>query len=304
MKRICSILALFLVSWHFVSGQEIKVATEILSFLADDISAGRASGSADKVISEQYIITRFKQAGLKPFNWSYTQSFHYNDTIVLRNITGVVPSVTPSDEYVIVSAHYDGLGKLNETVYNGADDNASGVTALLSLAEAFMKMKKDGKGPHKNILFVAFDGKELSMSGSEYFVITYPFNKNRIICNVNMDIMGTTLAPIKKDRPDYLIILGESTLPKPMQGIISAVNATGDNLNLDFSFYGSQEFTRMMYELGDHFSFAKAGIPALLFTSGFHQYTYKPSDDVSIIDFGVLSKRTSLIFNFLNRIAN
>lgn len=275
----------------------------ILSFLADDISSGRPSGTPEQQISCNYIISEFKRAGLKPFNWSYTQSFHYDDTLVLHNIMGVVPAICPSDEYVIVSAHYDHIGTLNNVVYNGADDNASGVTALISLAQMFSKMRSDGVGPKKHILFVAFDGKELSMAGSEYFVTTYPFEKEKIVCNINMDILGGTVAPIIKSRPDYMIVLGEHTLDSKYQGLIKQCNdETVNKLHLDFTFYGSKDFTTMMYELGDHYAFAKKGIPALLFTSGFHEFTYKPTDDIDIIDFPILSRRTILIYNFIRKL--
>ncbi len=273
---------------------------EILSYLADDMTKGRASGTDGKLYAEQFIVERFKQYGLKPYNWSYTQSFQYSDSIVLRNVVGLIPSANNSDEYIIISAHYDHIGEINGRIYNGADDNASGVTALLNIAEMFSTMKSAGKGPRKNLIFVAFDGKELSMSGSGYFVRHLSIPHKNIVCDINIDMLGTDLVPVGSNK-EYLIVLGEERLNPKYQGmLLSLCHKPQYKLDLDLTFYGSRDFTKMFYTMGDQYSFAKSGIPAVLFTSAFHQHTYKPTDDVSIINFPLLRKRTLIIFNFIN----
>lgn len=279
-----------------------KSQMEILDFLADDMCNGRASGTTGAQTAARFIMERFRSMGLKPYNWHYTQSFLYQDSIVLRNVVGVLPAVHRSDEYVIVSAHFDHLGRLGSRVYSGADDNASGVAALLSIAEAFCEMKRDGNGPDKNIIFVAFDGKELSMSGSGHFVANLGINRSRIVCNVNMDILGTDLEPVG-DNKEFIIALGENTLKPEYRGYLSYLCQSGRyRMDLDLTFYGSRDFTRMYYEMSDQNSFAQAGIPAVIFTSGFHDHTYKPSDKPDIINFPLLRKRTAIIFNFINNI--
>ncbi|MBP5302264.1 MAG: M28 family peptidase, partial [Bacteroidales bacterium] len=120
---------------------------ETLEYLANDMTEGRATGSKGKHNAEQFIRERFRKYGLKPFNWNYTQSFRAKDTLAVRNVVGVVPANGMSDEYIIIGAHYDHLGVLGGNTYNGADDNASGVTALLDLARVFAKMRADGAGP-------------------------------------------------------------------------------------------------------------------------------------------------------------
>jgi len=239
---------------------------------------------------------------LKPYNWTYTQSIPYQDSLILRNIVGYLPSSNLSDEYVIVGAHYDHLGELAGSVYSGADDNASGVTALLSLIEMFCAMKADGEGPQKNIIFVAFDGKELSMSGSEGFVRNLDIPKNKIVAAVNLDMLGTDLVP-PHDMKEYLIVLGESTLNEKYRGFLKYIcNRPEYAMDLDLTFYSSKAFTKMYYEMGDHHSFAKEGIPALLFTSAFHDHTYRPSDKPQIINFPLLRKRTMVVFQFINHL--
>lgn len=276
---------------------------EVVASLTCDLTEGRETGSTGNLLAQQYLVKQFRSMGLVPFNWNYTQSFRCNDTVIGRNVVGIVPSVRPCDKYIVVSAHYDHLGKLHGRIYPGADDNASGVAALVSLARMFARMRAEGNGPAKNIIFVAFDGKELDMLGSRYFVKNLPMAKGKITANVNMDILGSDLVPTGRD-PEYMIALGEETLPNRYQGHLSFITGFKRDFRMDLclTFYGSRDFTKMMYKLGDHNSFAEAGIPAVFFTSGFHSHTYKPSDTMEIINFELLKKRTMVIFDFLNRL--
>jgi Predicted aminopeptidases len=275
---------------------------KIVTYLADDMTRGRASGTPGKQYAEQYIVNAFREAGLTPVNWNYTQSFRHDDTTVLRNVVGLIPSAFESDEYIVISAHYDHMGEMGGKIFSGADDNASGVAALISMAELFAKMKRDGKGPRKNLIFVAFDGKELSMAGSRYFVRHLPVPKSKILCNVNMDMLGTDLVPTGKNK-EYLILLGEERLPESCRGYASYLSRRVQyRMDLDLTFYGSRDFTRMVLDMSDQKSFAKAGIPAVCFTSAFHQHTYKPTDRPDIINFPLLKKRIMLIFNFINHL--
>ena len=275
---------------------------QILEHLADELTDGRAAGTNGKQLAEQYIVEQFRSMGLKPVDWTYTQSSLYEDSIAIRNVVGLLPASTGSDEYIVIGAHYDHLGRLGHTVYPGADDNASGVTALLSIARMFCAMKADGVGPRKNLLFVAFDGKELDMAGSRWFVRHLPVPKEKVKAMVNMDMLGTDLVPPGRNR-EYLFAIGENTLPETYQGYLSYLcHRAAYKLDLDLTFYGSRDFYRMMYETSDQHPFARAGIPAVLFTSAFHQHTLKRSDTPAIIDYPLLRKRTLVIFNFINRL--
>ena len=315
MKKSCAILlalALCLLSAAPVSRAQslrtyenlVRVQDEerILSYLAHDMTEGRAAGTKGKELAEHFIVEQFRSLGLKPWHWTYTQSFRYADSIAIRNIVGLLPASVPSDEYIVIGAHYDHLGKLGHTVYPGADDNASGVTALLSLVRMFTAMKADGVGPRKNLLFVAFDGKELDLAGSRYFVRHLGIPREQITAMVNMDMLGTDLVPPHRNR-EYLIALGENTLPETYRGYLSYITTrTLYKMDLDLTFYGSRDFTKMMYETSDQHPFAKAGIPAVMFTSAFHEHTYKRTDRPDIINYPLLRKRTLVIFNFINRL--
>ena len=277
---------------------------DIVEHLCDSVMEGRGSGTRGGEAARSYIRSYFKDLELKPFYFKDTYAFRHNDTIRMHNVLGVVPALQPCDKYIVVSAHYDHLGVIKGKTYPGADDNASGVAALLTLANMCTEMRRDSVGPFVNILFVAFDGKEYSMAGSKRFISDLPFDPANIVCEINMDILGSTLVPVHKN-PEYLIVLGRNTLPENLRGIIANCNRSrGLNLDIDYTFYGSDDFTRTMYRLGDHYPFNQKGVPALLFTSGFHQHTLKTSDTPAIIDYKVLAKRTKLIFNTIQGISN
>lgn len=315
MRKSCAILLLsvvFLLSAGQKAGAQSLRAYEnlisiedqrrTLEYLADEMTEGRASGTVGKQMAERFLVEQFRAIGLKPWNWTYTQSFLYEDSIAVRNVVGLLPAAQPSDEYIVIGAHYDHLGRLGHTVYPGADANASGVTALLSIARMFSAMKAAGTGPRKNLIFVAFDGKELNMAGSRWFVRHLSVPREKITAMVNMDMLGTDLVPPHGDR-EYLFALGENTLPETYRGYLSYLcHRAFYKLDLDQTFYGSRNFEKMMYESSDQQPFAKAGIPAILFTSAFHQHTLKKSDTPAIINHPLLRKRTLVIFHFIHRL--
>lgn len=276
-----------------------KKQSKLLSYISNDCARGRSTGTLAAQMVAEYIKDYFVEYGLQPYGGAYYQPFLCND-LRARNVIGIIPSIVPSDEYVVISAHYDHIGALNGFVYNGADDNASGVTALLNLAEIFGTMYKAKMGPNKNIIFAAFDAKEQSMSGSRHFVKNLSIPKKNITAAINMDQIGSVLEPVHKGVTDYLIVLGEKTLSENNRGKLGICNTFYNiNLDIDYTFYSSKTFTELYYDLSDQVAFKEAGIPALLLTSGFHKHTYKISDDEDIISYPVLKKRTMLVFYFL-----
>lgn len=272
----------------------------LMTWLAHDMNHGRATGTRDAARVARYIETHFRQYGLEPFcAGSFYQPFLADSAsgTVGRNVIGFVPSAVPSDEYVLITAHYDHLGVLDGNIYNGADDNASGVTVLLNLADMFGTMKKTRTGPDKNIIFAALDAKELNMAGSKHFVDHLIIGKDSIICAINIDQIGTVIEPVHEADTNFVIVLGEQTLRRQDRGLIDMCNRYYNiGLDIDHTFYGSENFTRLFYQLSDQIVFHEAGIPALVFTSGFHRHTYKTTDDPDIISYPVMKKRTLLIF--------
>ena len=249
----------------------------IMTWLAHDMNHGRATGTRDAARVARYIETHFRQYGLEPFcAGSFYQPFLADSAsgTVGRNVIGFVPSAVPSDKYVIITAHYDHLGVLDGNIYNGADDNASGVTVLLNLADMFGTMKKTRTGPDKNIIFAALDAKELNMAGSKHFINHLSIGKDSIICAINIDQIGSVLEPVHETDTNFVIVLGEQTLRRQDRGFIDLCNRYYNiGLDIDHTFYGSENFTELFYQLSDQIVFHRAGIPALVFTSGFHRHT-------------------------------
>ncbi len=312
-----SIILLFLITFtqyafsqnsdKYASGIDRNVLEEYVTYLSDDLTLGRGIGTSGHSISGTMIREEFEKWGLIPFyDQSITQSFYKNirdlkDSVIGRNIIGVVQAQQYSDQYIVVSAHYDHLGVLGGRIYNGADDNASGVAALLNIARQFSLMRAAKEGPRINIVFAAFDGKESNMAGSEYFMNSLPIPKKNILCNINIDQIGTIFAPPRADT-NYVLVLGANT-NKDLKRKIDAVNRFYNlNIDVDYSFYGSPAFADLFYKSSDQHSFVKKGIPSLLFTSGIHMHTYKPTDDYYFINWQVLENRTKLIFYLINSI--
>ena len=271
----------------------------IITYLSDSSMQGRATGSKGIMEAGRYITGEFKKYGLLPAGETYTDGFMAG-TAIGRNIAGMIQSREGNDEYIIVTDHYDHIGILDGKTFPGADDNASGIAALLNIAEIFSAMDKAGKGPGKNIVFAALDAKELNMAGSAHFIKNSGIPADKIICNINIDQIGSVLAPPHADS-NYVMVLGcESFRKTDLKKVLSLLNNKyGTYLDIDHSFYGSRTFYKIFYRLSDQDNFTKAGIPAILFTSGIHERTYKTSDTPDIISYPILKRRTELIFRLI-----
>ena len=124
--------------------------------------------------------------------------------------------------------------------------------------------------------------------------------KDKIELMVNIDQIGSTLSPVHRDRSDYLIMLGNDSLPKDKRMNLEVSNYMHDiNLDLCLSYYGSDTFTRVFYRLSDQKVFVDNGIPAVLFTSGITMNTNKTRDTAASLDMNVLKKRVTLIYHWL-----
>ena len=285
-----------------------------LSFLTDELCEGRATGTRGGIEAAFWVQRKFEKAGLKCIGGSYGSHFTTPTGAVAHNVIGMIPGALsmPRDSYIIVGAHFDHLGELDGKLYPGADANASGTIALTSLADIFGAMKEMGKVYDCNILFVAFDAKEMDMAGSaslwkliDYGMLKDPvsgesISKEKIRLMVNLDQIGSSLSPIRRDREDYLLMLGNDSLPKDKRMNLEVCNMMHDiNLDLCFSYYGSKAFTDVFYRLSDQRVFVDNGIPAVFFTSGITMNTNKTRDTAENLNFEVLHKRIRLIYHWL-----
>ena len=119
---------------------------------------------------------------------------------------------------------------------------------------------------------------------------------------VNIDQIGATLSPLRRERPDYIIMLGNEKLKESKRGLLEYCNKTLlTNLDLGFDYYGSKQFTTLFYRLSDQRIFIDNGIPSVLFTSGITMKTNKTYDNVASLDYAVLRKRILLMFYWIEK---
>lgn len=266
---------------------------------------GRGAGTEGAAITAEFIEQEFKEYGLESYKGiSYIQEFKLpiakeSNTKIGRNIVGFIPAKEKNSKFIIIGAHYDHIGTINGRLFPGADDNASGVISLLQLAKAFGKRYLErGKGD-KNILFVAFDANNISLSGSRYFVERLGGELKDIECMINIDQIGSNLSPPSTDST-YILILGSNKLKEWQKERIDSYNTRfKTNLHIDYTYYNSESFYNIFYKISDQNSFAEMGVPALLFTSGITKLTNKEEDNISNISFDTLYKRILLIYRFI-----
>jgi hypothetical protein len=177
---------------------EKQIMEKWLNFLASDSMKGRKNGSPEMKKAAIWIADNFKAFGLKAYKENDGYFQHYfikrgKDSIPETNVIGFLEGNDPllKKEYIVISAHFDhlGIGKPvnGDSIYNGANDNASGICGLLGIAKSIQKMKVK---PGRSILFAAFSGEELSASGSRYYVRHMNFPVTSIYLNMNIEMIG------------------------------------------------------------------------------------------------------------------
>jgi len=282
-------------------------------YLCDTTFGGRGTATRGSVEAAFWIARRMETAGMMPLSGSWGQSFQVGEEVG-HNIVGFMPGTRTgkSESYIIVAAHYDSHGKMNGKVFPCADSNASGVVAMLTIADMFKEMKDLGRLYGCNVIFIASDGKERNSAGTKAFMdllnsgkIKDPVSQKtiehkQIKSAVVLDILGSSLEPMHRNRKDYLILLSNSGDKFYLSGMNSS---QGINLDLGFDYYGSKNFTEMfLYRVGDQKVFHDNGIPVSLFTSGITMKTNKEIDDPESLDYEVFRKRVILIFHWLTKV--
>jgi len=206
---------------------------------------------------------------------------------LVPNVVGILEGSDSllRNEYLVYSAHTDHIGIRpggNDSISNGADDNASGVAGLLELAEAFAQ---PGMRPRRSILFLAPGAEEDGLLGSAHFTEHPTVPLSRVVANINMDLIG-------RNWPDSVIAVGldHTDLGKTLQAVVRAhpelrMTPIPDRWPEERIFYRS-----------DHYNFARKGVPILFFTSGTHPDYHQPSDEASRIDVEKQARLVQLLF--------
>lgn len=290
-KCILILLAFVAILPNFGSAQKIstKKLKKHITFLASDDLHGRATGSEDEVKAANYIVAEFEKIGLKPKGnsgtWFNDFEFHKSTDphgtvsadgplVHARNVCGYLDNGAAST--VIIGAHYDHLGLGHDhnsldanpagKIHNGADDNASGVAAVIELARFFTKNKE--KERH-NFLFLCFSGEELGLLGSKKFTEYPTLDLKTVDFMINMDMVGRL-----NEEKKTLVVGGVGTSPTWVPAIKAQPNP-GFSIKQDSAGIGPS----------DHTSFYLKNIPVLFLFTGQHGDYHKPSDDVEKINF-------------------
>lgn len=159
-----------------------------LQQLSSDAFQGRKAGTPEIALSHTLIQNRLRQAGMDSLNAGYFQTFTYNG-IEHKNLLGIIKGSSKPDEYIVMSAHYDHIGVRagDGDVYNGADDNASGVAAVLAAAKYFK-----AHPPKHSIIFALWAAEEVGLRGSKYFTDNLPgsLTLSQLKFNLNLDMIA------------------------------------------------------------------------------------------------------------------
>lgn len=216
------------------------------------------------------------------------------EKISTENVLGYVEGSDLKDELIVITAHYDHLGKHDGVVYNGADDDGTGTVAVMELAEAFMNAKRDGCGPRRSMLFMTVTGEEKGLLGSAWYTRhpVYPLEKT--MCDLNIDMIGRVDEEHSSDS-NFVYVIGSDKISPDLKKSIESANKKYCSLKLDYKFDDPND-PNMFYYRSDHYNFAKNGIPVAFFFSGVHADYHKETDEVSKINFSLVQKRARLVF--------
>lgn len=211
------------------------------------------------------------------------------------NVLGFLEGSDLKNEIIVVTAHYDHLGKdAAGVVYNGADDDGSGTVSVIEIAEAFAKAKKEGHGPRRSVLFMTVSGEEKGLLGSDYYVNHPVFPLEKTICDLNIDMIGRVDEKHASDS-NYVYVIGSGMLSSGLQAVSEKAAKEKSTLKLDYTFDDPKDKNRFYYR-SDHYNFAKNKIPVAFYFNGVHADYHKETDEVSKINFALMEKRARLVF--------
>lgn len=258
-------------------------AADTIAFLealsADDM-AGRRTGSDGHSKAQNLIVSRMESLDLVPFDGTYRHSFEFGPVpgemsatgaalATGVNLAGFVQGTGERRQTIVVGAHYDHIGAVSGLIYNGADDNASGVAGMLAMAEYFQIHR-----PHNDFIFVAFDAEEFALDGSRHFVANTLDPGLNVALNINLDMIA---------RGETTGLWASGVLHNPSLGrmVRTVVAQAPVRLSLGHDTPGSDDDWTM---LSDHGPFYLAGIPHIYLGVEDHADYHQPSDVFERID--------------------
>lgn len=211
-----------------------------------------------------------------------------------ENVLAYIPGKLENEEVLVITAHYDHIGKEGDVVFNGADDDGSGTVALLELAEAFQQAVNEGFKPLRSILIMPVSGEEKGLLGSKAYTNNPVFPLENTVANLNIDMIGR-LDEAHKENSNYVYLIGSDKLSTDLHEVSEEVNKAHTKIELDYTFNDENDPNRFYYR-SDHYNFAKNGIPVIFYFNGVHEDYHKATDTVEKIDFSKMEKITRLVF--------
>ncbi|WP_185962567.1 M28 family peptidase [Thalassomonas sp. M1454] len=255
----------------------VEKSLERLSSLSFD---GRKPGSTGHKKAQQYITSVFNSNSKGPTSTIF-HSFTYKKQFKTKEGTNLlfkkIGNITP-DKFIVITAHYDHLGKKGSNVYLGADDNASGTAVLLGLQQYF-----NNKQTKHSIIFVAIDAEEDDLAGSRALLKSGIINPSQVLLNLNLDMIAHGY------KQKYLYV-NKTSSNQILKQVLQKYHRIKDNVELKQKRYLNNDRNSIikgridLTRASDHYEFAKVGIPYLFITGDNHKYYHKPEDSFEKIN--------------------
>jgi hypothetical protein len=236
-----------------------------------------------------------------------------NEESLTQNVVAVFEGSDPllKDEYVALGAHYDHVGVgtpvKGDSIYNGADDDGSGTTALLAIAEALAKAPLR---PKRSVLFVWHAGEEKGLWGSRYFTDYPTIPLEKIVTQLNIDMIGRSKIPADTNPrnkeltgPNEVYVIGSKMMSTELGELSEKVNKEYLNLNYNYRYDDPGDPNRFFFR-SDHYNYARKGIPIIFFFDGEHEDYHRPGDSPDKIDYKKMEKVVRTIYMTLWDVAN
>ncbi|RXP52337.1 M28 family peptidase [Lutibacter sp. HS1-25] len=279
-----------------------------LYVMASDEFEGRNTGEPGQKLAAEYLKDFYKSHNIaSPLGGD--DYFQEIPTEELRpnlkpseNVLAFIEGSEKPEEIIVISAHFDHLGKTEEDIFNGADDDGSGTVAIMKIAEAFQNAVLEGNGPKRSILFLHVTGEERGLLGSKYYVNHPVFPLKNTVADLNIDMIGR-VDEAHTDTPEFVYLIGSDKLSSELHEISEAINNQFTKLVLDYTYNDDNDPNRFYYR-SDHYNFAKNNIPIIFYFNGTHEDYHKASDTPDKINYEVLAKRTQLVFFTAWELAN
>jgi hypothetical protein len=301
----------------------VSASEDLLEFLFSAAPTGYADLKRDADAKDP--LPSFRLEGVS-ITFNIDVDYEVVRTQLAQNVVGIVEGSDPQlkDTYVALGAHYDHVGYAEgevtsgdrgprraaapgrvtsgveqDRIWNGADDDGSGSVALLALARAFA----EGERPRRSLLFVWHTGEERGLWGSRYFADYPEVPLDRIVAQLNMDMIGRN-RDNKASESDTVYLIGSDRISSELDSVARAANSSlARPLRLDYEFNDPADLEQLYFR-SDHYSYAAKGIPIIFYTTGLHPDYHANTDEVSKIEFEKLARITQLVYATGERLAN